>query len=123
MIPLKDIAKVEEKKLRISKEIKRLESIFKNIPDTKIKSVNSLIKNAAFMTITLEELQDSMNEDGVISHYQNGENQWGTKKSPEADIYNSMIKNHMSIIKQLCDLIPDNEISTKKDALLEFLKK
>lgn len=87
-------------------EMKELDKRFKNIdPNTK-KAVNSLIENAAFMSVTLKELQQTINEKGVISEYQNGENQWGTKKSPEVEIYNTMIKNHMSVIKQLTDLLP-----------------
>ena len=58
------------------------------------------------MTVTLEDLQETINREGAVSEYQNGENQWGTKKSPEVEIYNTMIKNHMTIIKQLSDLLP-----------------
>jgi hypothetical protein len=64
-----------------------------------------------------------MNANGVISEYQNGENQWGTKKSPEVEIYNTMIKNHMAIMKQLVDLLPERDSNQKKDMLLDFLKK
>ena len=99
---LKDVSKED----RILKETKRLNLIFKNIDKNKFKTAKSLIENAAFMTITLEDLQETINEEGVISKYQNGENQYGTKKSPEVEIYNAMIKNHTSIIKQLTELAP-----------------
>jgi len=46
-----------------------------------------------------------------VSTYQNGENQWGTKKSPEIEIYNAMIKNHAAIIKQLQDMLPKSDIA------------
>ena len=91
---------------RISSEIKRLNVIFKNIETNTQKSITSLIQNVAFMTITLEDLQKSINENGAISEYKNGENQYGTKKSPEVEIYNTMIKNQMSALKQLTDLLP-----------------
>ena len=58
------------------------------------------------MVVTLKDLKQTINRVGSISKYQNGENQWGTKKSPEVEIYNTMIKNHMAIIKQLSDLLP-----------------
>ena len=112
-----------EKKDKISKEIERLTKLFEDLPENKKKTAESLIGNVAFMTVTLNDLQDAMNENGVISHYQNGANQWGTKKSPESDIYNTMIKNHMSLIKQLIDLLPDGETENKKDSLMEFLYK
>jgi DNA-binding MurR/RpiR family transcriptional regulator len=111
------------KDLRIKKEIARLRKIFANLPKDKIDTAASLIRNAAFMTITLDDLQSAMNENGVISEYQNGENQWGTKKSPEVEIYNTMIKNHMAIIKQLCDMLPDDKAKDAADELMEFVKK
>jgi hypothetical protein len=91
---------------RIKKEIARLKKLFKNIPKDTMNSVIALINNAAFMTVTLEDLQETINSQGPVSEYQNGENQWGTKKSPEVEIYNTMVKNLASVIKQLTDLIP-----------------
>jgi hypothetical protein len=91
---------------RIKKEVIRLKRLFNVIPKNTLESVLSLITNAAFMAITLEDLQQKINEDGAVTKYQNGENQWGTKKSPEVEIYNTMVKNHASLIKQLTELIP-----------------
>mgnify|MGYP001486926503 FL=1 len=90
-------------------------------PDVK-KATQSLIENAAFMVVTLEDLQETINREGVISEYQNGANQWGTKKSPEVEIYNTMIKNHMSIIKQLTDLLPkETEVVEEDDGFADFI--
>lgn len=95
---------------RILAEIKKLNKIYLKIDEEVKKAVHSLIENAAFMTVTLEDLQESMMKNGVVSEYKNGENQYGTKKSPEVEIYNSMVKNHMSIIKQLTDLLPKEKL-------------
>jgi len=92
-----------------------------DIPKDKANSVESLLRNAAFMSITLDDLQDKINEIGVVSEYQNGQNQWGTKKSPEVEVYNAMIKNYMGVIKQLTDLIP-NDKPIEKDELMGFVK-
>ncbi|MGG3307332.1 hypothetical protein ABER23_07885 [Paenibacillus lautus] len=94
------------KRGRIDAEIKRLSGLLGGVDGKSKKIVSSLIGNAAFMSVTLEDLQETMNENGVVSEYQNGENQWGTKKSPEVEIYNTMIKNHSAIMKQLTDLLP-----------------
>jgi hypothetical protein len=107
---------------RILKEIKRLNSIFNKVDKNKIKTVKSLIENAAFMTVTLEDLQKLINaEEGLISKYKNGENQYGTKKSPEVEIYNTMIKNFSTIIKQLTDLAPEGKSSGKTNELLKYV--
>ena len=107
---------------RVKKEMRRLKRIYKDMdPDVK-KATQSLIENAAFMVVTLEDLQETINREGVISEYQNGANQWGTKKSPEVEIYNTMIKNHMSIIKQLTDLLPkDTEVVEEDDGFADFI--
>lgn len=56
----------------------------------------------------------------MVSEYKNGENQYGTRKSPEVDVYNAMIKNYASVIKQLGDLLP--EVPPPADELTQFLK-
>ena len=78
-----------------------------------------LIANAVFMEEQLTKLQAEIREKGVVSEYKNGENQYGTRKSPEVDVYNAMIKNYTSVIKQLGDLLPD--APPADDELTRFL--
>lgn len=117
----KEITEDLSKEERIKQEIKKLNKIFSKIDMKTKKAVHSLIENAAFMSVTLEDLQKEIIRNGVVSEYQNGENQWGTKKSPEVEIYNTMIKNHMSIMKQLTDLLPKEEIKQEDDGFEEFV--
>ena len=113
-----------EKETRVNQEIKRLKQILRDLDadKKKMKAANSLIENAAFMAITLEDLMDQINEEGCVSRYQNGENQWGTKQSPEVKTYNQMLKNHMSITKQLTDLLPAGKQGEAKDGFREFVE-
>lgn len=90
----------------VDKEIKRLKELFKEIPQEKVELVEKLIQNAGFMSATLEELMQTINEKGVKEEYKNGANQFGYKDSVEVKTYNSMIKNYMAVIKQLSDLLP-----------------
>lgn len=113
---MKELTKEE----RIKKEIRRLNSILKNLDKKTISGVKSLVENAAFMSVTLDDLQADINKNGVVSEYQNGANQWGTKKSPEVEIYNAMIKNHMNVMKQITELF-SKDGNKDKDELLEFL--
>lgn len=111
-----------EKEAKILAEEKRLSAVFTKIPARSKRAMKSLIHNAAFMAVTLSDLQDTINADGPVSEYQNGENQWGTKKSPEIEIYNTMIKNHASIIKQLTDLLPPEEAEKNDDEFEGFVE-
>ena len=81
-----------------NKELKKLNKIFKNISKDKKDLVQKLIKSAAFMTVELTKLENYISIHGVSETYQNGENQYGTKTSTEASVYNTMIKNYTSII-------------------------
>ena len=57
-------------------------------------------------------------KDGWTSEYQNGQNQWGTKKSPEAETYIALSKNYAAVIKQLTELVPAAKRKTSRLAAL-----
>lgn len=96
----------KSKEQKIKTEKTRLKGIFKELDENKKKLVTPLIEKAAFMSIELDELQKQIEENGWTSKYKNGENQYGTKKSPEAETYIALSKNYAAIIKQLTDLVP-----------------
>ena len=90
----------------IKTEITRLNKFYKEINEEKRATAKVLIDNLAFMTIQMNLMKERINEEGVMIKYQNGENQWGYKKSPDVDTYNSFIKQSTTIVKQLTDLLP-----------------
>ena len=65
---------------------------------------------------------DYIREKGFVEEYQNGANQFGVKKCSEVEIYNTMIKNYSSIVKQLVDLLP-NDARSGGDELLDFISR
>lgn len=115
MATKKEITKEE----KISKEQRRLKRIFADLEEGKKKLVIPLIEKAAFMSIELDELQETIEKNGWISEYQNGANQHGTKRSPEADTYIALSKNYAAIIKQLVELVPAQK---RKKSKLEALR-
>ena len=98
--------KEKTKEQRIKSEKTRLKGIFKELDENKRKLVTPLIEKAAFMSIELDDLQETIEQDGWTSEYKNGENQYGTKKSPEAETYIALSKNYAAVIKQLTELVP-----------------
>ncbi|UJF15003.1 hypothetical protein LZ578_08280 [Jeotgalibaca sp. MA1X17-3] len=107
---------------KINAEMKRLNKFFEKIPKDKKGVVQSLIDSASFHTVILNKLEKHIAEHGTTSTYQNGANQWGKKRSPEVEVYNSMIKNHMGIIRQLTDLADKNHVE-EDDGFDDFLKR
>lgn len=105
----------------IRAETKRLHVIFGNLPQDAAAVAEKLIENAAFMAVSLRELQEAINKKGYVEEYQNGANQSGVKKSSEVEVYNTMIKNFNVTMKQLIDLLPDSAGAGKKNPVLDYI--
>lgn len=90
----------------IKKEEKRLFSIYKNIEINRKKTIEGLIQRAAFLRITLADLEEDINTYGVAEWFSQGDQEPYLRERPTARIYNSMNSNYQKIIKQLTDLLP-----------------
>ena len=110
----------KEKDKLISEQIEKLTAICDVIEEDRIATVRNLIEEAAFMAITLLDLRKTINKEGVTSVYQNGANQWGTKKSPEIEVYNILIKNYIAVMKQINDSMPKTEAMGNSE-IMEFI--
>ena len=93
----------------IKKEITKLNKIFKNINEDKKKLCVNLIKNVAFMSVALADLQVEINKNGPIITGKNGIGFEVAQENPAQKSYNTMINRYTSVIKQLADMLPDNK--------------
>ncbi len=91
---------------KVQREIKKFRKVFKDLDSNKMQVVTPLIENAAFMSVSLKELEAIINKDGYTSEYQNGEHQKGTKQSDEVKTHIAMSKNLATAIKTLADIAP-----------------
>ena len=107
-----------KKETRIQREKQRLLDLFKGLDENKLQTCLSLIDRAAFITISLEDLEAQLNETGWVEPYQNGENQSGMKKAAAADVHISLTKNLNAIIKQLIDLVPPAQKASRLAELM-----
>ncbi len=86
------------------------------------KNAESLISSAAFMAVSLLELEEIINRKGYTEEYKNGANQSGVKKCSEVEVYNNMSKNYLSYMKLLDDmLLKDKGKQEEGDELMKFL--
>ncbi len=111
--------KKKPKEQRIKEAKKELRKIFEELEENKRDLVTPLIEKAAFMSVELDDLQETIEQNGWTSEYKNGENQYGTKKSPEAETYIALSKNYAAVIKQLTELVP---AAKRKKSRLEAMK-
>lgn len=94
---------------RISKHLKNIQLLFKNVPENKQNLLNSLMENAAFMEVQLELMQEILND----------ENTTKTERKEVVQQYNSMSKNYLSCMGKLLENLPEQETA---DELADFLK-
>ena len=107
-----------KKETRILREKDRLSEIFKDLEPNKLSTCQALIARAAFITVSLEDLEVQLNETGWVEFYQNGENQSGLKKAAAADVHISLTKNLNAIVKQLLDLVPPAQKASRLEAMM-----
>ena len=100
---------------RINREKNRLRKLFKDIDENKKKLVLTTIDDIAFMTITMQDLRESIIRDGTTVEYQNGANQFGTKQSPDAQLYLQFSQKQTQAMKILTDCLPKQEKLLRKD--------
>lgn len=82
----------------IQAEFARIEKLYKDLPKNRHELLRPLMQNAAYMRVTLEEMQKSGNS---IAHY------------------NSMLKNYNMVIKHLEEALPETEAEDKLARLLD----
>ena len=112
-----------EKQKRIKKEIGRLKRLFKEIDENKKKLVQTTIEDVAFLTVTMQDLRENIVRDGTTCDYKNGANQYGTKQSPDAQLYLQMSQKQTQAMKILIDCMPKTTIvPVKDDGFDDFVK-
>ncbi len=113
--------KMKNKESLISSKVAELRRTYRGIDDSRKKNAEMLIPNAAFMCVSMMELENIINKKGYSEEYQNGANQKGVKKCSEVETYNNFAKNYLSYIKQLDDMLQKSGGPTKEDELMEYL--
>ena len=95
----------KEQDERILAEIERLNDILKNIHESKRKIAKELINNIAFMSVTLQDLQELIKIQGPIVNFEQG-SQKMLVENPAQKSYNTMINRFTTATKQLFELLP-----------------
>ena len=107
---------------RIKKEQRRIAKLYKNLPKDRFEIVKKLIERAAYMIVSLEDMEVRIAEDGLIVHMTQG-SYTIERAHPLLQQYNAMVKNYNATIKQLNELLPPVEAEQAGQALMMFATK
>lgn len=109
---------------RMKREILRIKKLLRDLPDEKLKMADGIIKRAAFMQVTLEDLEEDIKAYGTVENFSQTRDIEYDRERPAVRIYNTLVKNYSNAMKQIVDLLPQQQDGMKKqDLLLEFLKR
>ena len=114
------MAKVKEKtkEERVKKELKSLKKLTEGLSASKLAVALPLIEQAAFMRITLSDLQKEINEMGCVEEYRSGREQSGFKVTAALQAYNSTVKNYAAVCERLDRILPATSAGSKLEALM-----
>jgi len=105
----------------IKTEKERLNEICKDLSeDKKRKASRDLIARIAFMTITLEILEDEIKTKGPTYLFKQGAQQM-LIESPSQKSYNAMINRYTSAYDKLFSLLPKDVPKEESDGFDEFI--
>jgi len=106
---------------RIEYETERLLELFKDVPAEQMQIANNLIQRVAFMQVTLEDMEEDIRAKGTIELSRTRPRK--LRERTVVKMYNAMIRNYTSTIKQLLDRLPSQKADETDDELLKFLQR
>ena len=94
------------KEERIAAERERLNALFADLDANQLQAAAGLISSAAFLAVSLEDLEADINANGCIDEYTNGANQCGYKVAASVQAYTSLNAKYQSTMNKLLKLVP-----------------
>jgi len=116
------VLSIDEQNKLISAEITKLESIFEDISDEKQKVAKRLIERVAFMTITLQILEDDIKNKGPTYKFEQGAQKMYVE-NPSQKSYNTMINRYTAAYDKLFNLLPKEVAVEEDDGFDSFIGK
>ena len=108
------------KEERIAAERERLAATFADLDENQLKTAAGLISSAAFLRVTLCDLEEEINAAGCTEEYINGKNQSGVKVSAACQAYAQLNTKYQSTIQKLLKITPPAPKKPKKKSAEEL---
>lgn len=105
----------------ISKDMRDLKRILKEIPKDRQPIAQSLYNELLFMQRTLIKLKVQIDDEGPTAMFKQGSQEF-LREHPALKGYNTTIQRYSLLYKQVTDLLPISVAPQKSDPLLDFIK-
>ena len=112
-----------DRKKIIDKNRKAIRKALQAVDPETLKLYVNLIDDAASYACAIYECNLLYMRDGISEYYQNGENQWGVKKSVAAELRVKYTSTYQKLIAQLASLLPSEDEKAAAQELMEFINR
>lgn len=105
----------------IQEEAQRLRDLLSeyDISDKRIRMLEPVIENTAFMKAKLDEARQMVKETSVVIQYDNGGGQKGIRENPIFKGYESLWKSYMSGMNIIMSALPQEVVRVEADKVIE----
>lgn len=110
-----------EKTRRFKREKARVRRICRDMEPSLLKAAEGLIQEAAFMRVTLEELRQVIDAEGILDVFEQG-GDIIVRRHPAVKAYASMVQRYCTTSKLLTSLLPVGGHDVG-DELMAFVKR
>ena len=114
---------------RVNKEKNRIKKVLteNNVPPDKIRLIEPVIINTAWMKAKLEDTTTMIKGGAVVITYDNGGGQKGLRRNPLFEGYESLFKAYMTGMNKIMDCLPTSaagarEKEEKKANVLQLVR-
>lgn len=112
-----------DRKKIIDKNRKAIRKALQAVDPETLKLYVNLVDDAASYACAIYECNLLYMRDGISEYYQNGENQWGVKKSVAAELRVKYTATYQKLITQLAALLPSEDEKAAAQELMEFINR
>lgn len=95
---------VKKEQRKILREIKKT-----NISEHKMKVIEPVVINSAFMKVKLDEARNQIEDEPITVEYDNGGGQKGVRENPVFKAYEALWKAYMIGIDKILNVIPEEQ--------------
>ena len=101
----------------VQNEIDRIVDILREyeVSEKKIKALESIIVNTAWMKVKLDDARDGAKTSNVVIPYDNGGGQKGLRENPIFKGYESLWKSYMSGMCKILECFPEEQARASVD--------
>ena len=100
---------VNKEKRMLKRELKRVK-----ISEHKMKVLESVIENVAFMKVKLDEQRENLEQEDAVVEYDNGGGQKGVRESPFFKSYEALWTAYMKGMDRIMNSIPDAKLPSEE---------